>query len=46
LGNTAYRTGNKQLLFDPATERFTNNELANTIARGNYRKGYAIPEKV
>ncbi|KAA6339883.1 1 5-anhydro-D-fructose reductase [termite gut metagenome] len=46
LGNTAYRVGNKQLLFDPATERFTNNELANKIARGSYRKGYVIPETV
>jgi hypothetical protein len=46
LGNTAYRVGNKQLLFDPATEKFTNNKLANTIARGTYRKGYEIPENV
>jgi predicted dehydrogenase len=46
LGNTAYRTGNKQLIFDPVTEKFKNNDLANKIARGAYRKGYEIPEKV
>ncbi|MDR1859667.1 MAG: hypothetical protein LBR06_01940, partial [Bacteroidales bacterium] len=46
LGNTCYRVGNRQLLFDPATERFTNSDEANRIARGAYRKGYEIPEKV
>ncbi|MDR3309292.1 MAG: Gfo/Idh/MocA family oxidoreductase [Tannerella sp.] len=42
LGNTAYRVGNKQLLFDPATEKFTNCDEANVLARGTYRKGYEI----
>lgn len=46
LGNTAYRVGNRQLLFDPATEKFTNSDEANVIARGTYRKGYEIPENV
>jgi predicted dehydrogenase len=46
LGNIAYRTGNRQLLFDPQTETFTNDEQANVIARGSYRTGYVIPEKV
>jgi predicted dehydrogenase len=46
LGNIAYRVGNKQLLFDPATEKFLNNEQANVLARGAYRDGYVIPEKV
>ena len=46
MGNIAYRTGNKQLLFDPATEKFTNDKQANVFARGKYRKGYEIPEKV
>jgi predicted dehydrogenase len=46
LGNTAYRVGNKQLLFDPATEKFTNSEEANVIAKGYYRKGYEMPENV
>jgi predicted dehydrogenase len=46
LGNTAYRIGNKQLFFDAKTEKFTNNEAANKIIRGSYRKGYEIPEKV
>ncbi|MDR2424190.1 MAG: Gfo/Idh/MocA family oxidoreductase [Prevotellaceae bacterium] len=46
LGNIAYRTGNKQLLFDPATEKILNDKQANVLARGKYRKGYEIPEKV
>jgi predicted dehydrogenase len=46
LGNIAFRVGNKQLLFDPATEKFTNDKKANVIARGSYRKGYEVPEKV
>jgi predicted dehydrogenase len=46
LGNIAFRTGNRQLLFDPATETFLNSDEANTLARGAYREGYAVPEKV
>jgi predicted dehydrogenase len=46
LGNTAYRVGNKQLLFDATSEKFTNCDEANIIARGIYRKGYEIPENV
>lgn len=46
LGNIAFRVGNKQLLFDPATEKFTNDKQANVIARGSYRKGYEVTEKV
>ncbi|MDR2847625.1 MAG: Gfo/Idh/MocA family oxidoreductase [Bacteroidales bacterium] len=46
LGNIAYRVGNKQLLFDAASEKFLNNDQANVLARGAYRKGYEIPENV
>jgi hypothetical protein len=46
LGNIAYRVGNKQLLFDGATEKFLNSDEANILARGAYRKGYEVPEKV
>jgi predicted dehydrogenase len=46
LGNIAYRVGNKQLLLDPKTETFTNDKQANILARGSYRTGYVIPEKV
>jgi predicted dehydrogenase len=46
LGNIAYRVGNKQLLFDPATEKFTNDDKANILARGAYREGYVIPENI
>ena len=46
LGNIAYRMGNKQLVFDGKTEKFIGNDQANALARGTYRKGYEIPEKV
>jgi hypothetical protein len=46
LGNIAYRTGNRQLLFDPQTERFDGDEQANLLACGSYREGYAIPDSV
>ncbi|MDR2845134.1 MAG: hypothetical protein LBV28_03470, partial [Puniceicoccales bacterium] len=46
LGNIAYRTGNKQLFFDGKTEKFINNDAANVLARGAYRKGYEVPEIV
>ncbi len=46
LGNIAYRVGNKQLYFDGKTEKFLNNDQANVLARGSYREGYVIPEKV
>ena len=46
LGNIAYRVGNKQLLFDDKTEKFLNDDKANIFARGTYREGYVIPEKV
>ncbi|MDR2863657.1 MAG: Gfo/Idh/MocA family oxidoreductase [Puniceicoccales bacterium] len=46
LGNIAYRTGNRQLFFDGKTEKFTNSDEANVLARGAYRKGYEVPENV
>ncbi|MDR1497440.1 MAG: Gfo/Idh/MocA family oxidoreductase [Puniceicoccales bacterium] len=46
LGNIAYRTGNKHLLFDGAKEKFLNSDAANVLARGTYRKGFEVPEKV
>ncbi|MDR1602984.1 MAG: Gfo/Idh/MocA family oxidoreductase [Tannerella sp.] len=46
LGNIAFRTGNRQLLFDPRTEQFTNSDEANILARGSSRKEYEVPENV
>jgi predicted dehydrogenase len=46
MGNIAYRVGNKHLHFDGRTETFTNDEQANVLARGTYRKGYELPENV
>jgi predicted dehydrogenase len=42
MGNIAFRVGNKHLLFDGETEKFLNNEQANELARGTYRKGYEL----
>jgi predicted dehydrogenase len=46
LANLSYRTGKKQLHFDPVTESVTNSEEANMISQGSYRQGYEIPEIV
>lgn len=46
LGNIAFRTGNRQLSFDPQTETIINCEEANRLVRGSYRDGYAVPENV
>jgi predicted dehydrogenase len=42
LGNISYRMGCKQLLFDTEKELFLNDDAANVIARGTYRKGFEI----
>ena len=34
------------LEMNPKTERFTNNEAANTLLTREYRKGFVVPEKV
>jgi len=46
LANMSYRVGKKQLLFDAITEKVTNSEEANIIAKGSYTPGFEIPEKV
>ena len=46
LANTSYRVGQKQLMFDGATERFTNSDSANALLKPAYRKHYRIPEEV
>ena len=46
LGNIAYLTGRK-LTFDGKTERFVNDEDANTyLTRKEYRKPYVLPDEV
>jgi predicted dehydrogenase len=46
LGNIAYRTG-KKLTFDGKTERFVNDDEANSyLTRKEYRKPYLLPEAV
>jgi hypothetical protein len=46
LGNVAYRMGNKQLLFDAQSERFTNSDEANQLLTKPYPPKYTIPEQV
>ena len=46
FGDIAYRIGNKQLYFDPVTERFTNSEDANKLLKTTYRDKYVIPDKI
>lgn len=46
LANLSYRAGSKQLLFSPENERITNDEKAQTLAEGYYRKGFEIPDPV
>jgi predicted dehydrogenase len=46
LANIAYRTGNRKLRFDAATERFVDSAEANHYLRPAYRKQYRIPEEV
>lgn len=46
LGDIAYRVGNKQLYFDPKSERFIGNDDANKLLKTSYRDGYKMPENV
>ncbi|MEJ0103937.1 MAG: Gfo/Idh/MocA family oxidoreductase [Bacteroidota bacterium] len=46
LADICYRTGNRQLFFDPSTERFTNSDNANKLLKGTYRAPFVVPEKV
>jgi len=46
MGNIAYRTGNRQLIFDSKNERFTNNKQANSLLKTVYREGYIVPDKI
>ena len=46
MANTSYRVGQKQLMFDGATEHFSNNDAANALLKPAYRNHYRIPEAV
>ncbi|MFC1562616.1 Gfo/Idh/MocA family oxidoreductase [candidate division KSB1 bacterium] len=45
LGNIAYRTG-RTLIFNPYSERFVNDDDANTYIKRVYRHPYVMPDKV
>ena len=45
MANISYRTGRK-LHFDPRTERFVNDEEANSYITRKYREPFVVPEKV
>ena len=46
LANIAFRTGNRQLLFDSVNESFIDNKEADGLLRCNYRGDYVLPESV
>ncbi|NUQ66170.1 MAG: Gfo/Idh/MocA family oxidoreductase [Pirellulales bacterium] len=46
LGNIAYRLGNRQLTFDPNSEKFIGNEEANQYLLAAARKQYRIPDVI
>lgn len=45
LGNISYRTGRK-LIFNPYSERFVNDEEANSYIKKEYRYPYVVPDEV
>ena len=45
MANISYRTGRK-LQFDPAKERFVNDNEANRLITRQYRAPYVVPERV
>ena len=45
LGNISYRL-QRQLTFDPAKEKFVNDKQADAMLTRQYRKGFAVPERV
>ena len=45
MANISYRT-KQRLDFDPAAERFVNNDEANKHLKRDYRKPYVVPEEV
>ena len=45
MSNIAHRVGNTALRYDSTTGKFDNDE-ANKLIKGVYRKGYEVPEKV
>ncbi|MFI5193396.1 MAG: Gfo/Idh/MocA family protein [Chitinophagales bacterium] len=46
LADIAYRTGNKQLIFDAGSEKFTNSPEANELLKGQYHPDFQISENV
>lgn len=43
LANLSYRAGKKQLIFSPEYELITNDDNAQILAEGSYRKGFELP---
>ncbi|MGD9635454.1 MAG: Gfo/Idh/MocA family protein [Pirellulales bacterium] len=46
LANTSFRVGNEYLKIDPSDGKILNNDAAQELARGDYRKPYAVPDDV
>jgi hypothetical protein len=46
LANTSYRVGNQRLLFDSATEQYTNCAEANKLLKRTYREPWVLKDQV
>ncbi len=46
MANCSFRSGNQQLEWDPSTETFVNNPVANKFAKRSYRAPWSIPDPV
>jgi predicted dehydrogenase len=46
FANMSFRVGNEFLKIDPSSGKILNNDAAQELARGEYRKPYAIPDQV
>ncbi len=46
FANTSFRVGNEFLKIDPSNAKILNNDAAQELERGRYRKPYTIPDQV
>jgi hypothetical protein len=46
MASVSYRCGNRKLSFDPKTETFGDDPVANRYLRRQYRAPWVIPEEV
>lgn len=46
MANISYRTGSRQLLFSPESEKIINDDTGRLLSQPHYRKGFEIPENI